>query len=427
MSMVTTIKQIIGTTAGALLLALAVSANAQNAGPTLATSVPPSATPPAAGTSVILYGGEAVSASQVKIAPWGGGTTQDQQGEAFTTSGHTIEVNTAGLYQGGQIIFPTPVALGDLKSDKTRYLQIVFSVAPSSKYPKTNPATAQFTTPGYRGGRPSGFGFPGGLPPGTGFPGANRSQSSYHYSYNGQIGVMPQVPQGYHGPSPQQIAAMMAAGRNGAMQGRGGPPYMGGLPPGMRPGGPFGPPTQIPGAPDETNAPPVLPIQDLHVILQFADGDQVEMLRPVIANVGDDTNWFHASIPLASVPVDSAEAANAQLTNIYLGSDAPATVEIGEIRTVTDATPLTADAGEAQTVPTNSTVSFVGAGEGGASMLSYDWNFDSPNSFVSEAQGNHVTHRFTKAGDYVVTLRVSDVDGLKAAATATVTVHVTDE
>jgi hypothetical protein len=100
---------------------------------------------------------------------------------------------------------------------------------------------------------------------------------------------------------------------------------------------------------------------------------------------------------------------------------------MGEIRTVTDTTPLTADAGQPQTVPTNSSVSLVGEGEGGASMLQYDWDFDSRDSFVSQAQGNYVNHTFTKAGDYTVTLRVSDVDGLKAPATSTVVIHVTDQ
>ena len=191
--------------------------------------------------------------------------------------------------------------------------------------------------------------------------------------------------------------------------------------------GPMGPP--VPGipVPDQTSAPPPLPINDLHIILQFSDGDQVEMLRPVIANVGDDVNWLRASIPLAAIPVDSAESDDAHLTEMYVGSDAPATIAIGEIRTVTDATPLTADAGSAQTVPTNTEVTFVGEGEGGASMLKYDWNFDSPNNFASEAQGNRVTHTFTKAGDYVITLRVTDVDGLKPSATSTVTVHVNDQ
>jgi hypothetical protein len=410
---------------GATMCGLAMMASAQDA-----VTPPLSATPPASGaTTVVLYGGQPVSASQVKIAAWGGGTVKDQEGEAFTTAGHTIEIDTAGMYQGGQIQFPTPISLGDLKKDSSRYLQIVFSVAPTSnpKFQKPAAPAATTTTPG-QPGMPPGF-RPGMMPPGMGFPGRQgMPDTSYHYSFGPYV----EIAQGP--PSAAQIQQMIAAQRAAQAQAAAMQARMGGrqgqrgfMPPNIGPMGPMGPMGPTTPAADQTSAPPPLPISNLHVVLQFADGDQVELMRPVVANVGDDVNWLRVSVPLSKIPVDEKEAADAQLSDIYIGSDSPATVSVGEVLTVTDHTPLTANAGSAQTVPTNSAVSFVGEGEGGASMLAYDWNFDSPNHFVSEAQGNYVSHTFTKAGDYVVTLKVSDVDDLKPAVTSTVTIHVTDQ
>ena len=306
-------------------------------------------------SSQTIYGGEALTPSgAIRLNAWGGGDAVDNTGGAFTRAGHAIRIETGGLYQGGQIIFANGLPLGDVKADKSRFLQLVLSVGPSQKFAASSAA-----------------------PPASGAqPGA-----SFHIHWDAAKWV--------------RVAQMT-------------PPAGGSLPP------------------DDTSGMAALPIQSLHVVLEFASGAQVEMMRPVRPGSGD-INWLRTAIPISAIPLTGADASNATLKKIFIGSDSPASLMIGEIRIVTNVTPISAYAGEAQTVPTNSDVTFVGVGDGGASALKFEWDFDQPASFAAQAQGARVVHHFGKAGDYTVTLRVSDYDGIKNPATSTVVVHVTDQ
>ena len=57
-------------------------------------------------------------------------------------------------------------------------------------------------------------------------------------------------------------------------------------------------------------------------------------------------------------------------------------------------------------------------------MLYFQWDFDTKDAFVPQSEGPRATHTYAAAGAYTVTLVVSDVDGIKAPATVTTTVHV---
>jgi PKD repeat protein len=70
------------------------------------------------------------------------------------------------------------------------------------------------------------------------------------------------------------------------------------------------------------------------------------------------------------------------------------------------------------------TVTFTATGDGGSSILKYSWDFDSADGIQTDAEGRSVQRRFRKAGDFVITLTISDYYGLKAPYTATVKVKV---
>ncbi len=328
---------------------------------------------------VLLYSGAPLGSGSVQASAWGGGTAADHSGDAYTAAGHTIQINTAGLYQGAQIGFASPVALGDLKSQTTRYLQIIFSAASPQQY--------------------------AGAAPFSPFRPLDAHSQSLPGSY--QIAQAPYS--GYRG------------GRRPGAGAYGGPPT--GNPYG-RPVAPARTPSTVP---DEIADLPTLAIGSLHVFYEFADGSRSETLRPISVALGEDINWLRASIPLSAIP--APPSGSAQLAKLYIGTDIPATLNIGEIRLITDTTAITADAGTNKTVPLNTQVTLVGTGEGGASSLKYEWNFDSPNTqpFVPEAEGVTTSYTFGTPGDHIVTLRVSDVDGIKPPATAVVTIHVDDQ
>ncbi len=337
-----------------------------------------------ASSSLIIYAGNPMSATTMTVKAWGGGTAVDSTDGAYTKGGHGIRIETGGVYQGGQINFTQPVSLGNLKADKTRYLQFILSVAASNKYSASGPIAASAASTSYHYHLPSGS---------VQVAQAPRPYPGQPMPYPGMPGQQPGVPGGYPG----------------------------------QPGGMPGNPNAPAAAPsDVTSSIPTLPIQNLHVVLKFASGAQVDMIRPVRPGNGD-SQWVAVSIPLAAIPVSDADAANAVLSAIFIGSDTAALLMIGEIRTVSNATPISAYAGEAQQVPTNTDVTFVATADGGVSALKFEWDFDHPDHFIDEAEGLSVVHHFSKAGTYKVTLRVSDVDGIKAAATATQTVTVSDQ
>jgi hypothetical protein len=357
------------------------------------------------GHQTVIYGGQSLDQIGAHVSDWGGGVASEHNGDAFTTAGHAVHIETAGLYQGGEITFDNPVSLGNLKADPTRYLQLIFSADKSTKYnssiPSQNNPYATMNQGGYQGQRDANTDYHYKLPAG-----------SFKIAQFGQTG----------GPPP---GAPMPPGGYG-----GGPgiPYMPGMPmtPGMPPG--MRPNPNIPGTGmEDTSGLPNLPIKQVHLILIFADGSQAEMLRPISLSEGDDITWLRAGVPLSSIPINSSSESQSMLKKILIGTDTPAILNVGEIRLVNDVTPITADAGKSQTVPTGSSVSFLGTGEGGASALKYEWNFDNDTPFFAEADGVKASHTFSKAGDYTVTLRVSDVDGIKQPATSTVVIHVTDQ
>jgi hypothetical protein len=52
-------------------------------------------------------------------------------------------------------------------------------------------------------------------------------------------------------------------------------------------------------------------------------------------------------------------------------------------------------------------------GDGGASVLLYQWDFDDRDGIQVDSEGLVVTRKFRKAGSFKVTLTVSDLYGLK--------------
>ena len=82
-------------------------------------------------------------------------------------------------------------------------------------------------------------------------------------------------------------------------------------------------------------------------------------------------------------------------------------------------TPPIAEAGADSSGNEDEALSFSGTGsDPGGGAVTFAWNFGDGNS----AAGQDVTHAFTKAGAYTVTLSVTDSDGLTATDTCTATI-----
>jgi len=91
--------------------------------------------------------------------------------------------------------------------------------------------------------------------------------------------------------------------------------------------------------------------------------------------------------------------------------------------TVTDNDAPVAEAGSDQEVLVTEEVTFDGSGSSdNIGITSYRWDFDARDGIGEDATGVIVTHSYTTAGTYTVTLTVSDDAGNEASDTLTVTV-----
>lgn len=382
-----------------LCLALSASARAQarhHAGdalisplPSLTVSAVPAPSASLAGANQqVVYAGAAASDAGINVSAWGGGDISAAANQVYLSGGHSLKVVTKGPYQGGKITFASPVALGNLSSEKNRYFQLVIQVQPAPGQSEFGNSDQQDT--------------------------ADMGGPAVYHSGSARFQLVQAHPGGAGG---------MYGPPGGFGPGRYGPP--GGFGPGgYGPPGGYRPGQSPQNQQDQGEENPGLPIKKMHLIFQLADGTQADVMRPVPQT--DTTGWIKVAVPLSALPFPASSVSDAQLKSLIVAGDAPATIYIGEIRLLDDNTPITAIPPDEQDVAAGDEVTFTEAGDGGASSLKYTWDFDTKGSFVPQADGQTVSHVYGKAGDYKVTLVVSDLDGIKKPAIVTTVVHVED-
>jgi hypothetical protein len=355
---------------------------------------------------LVIFKGDRPSDTGLILSGWGSGDIRES-GEAVYIGSTSLQVVTQSFYQGGRIALQQPISLGDFVSDPHAYL--LFQV-------RLPGGTGSLYTAGY--GRGVGMG----LPPGLGVPGMPST---------GRLGGAP-------------TGAGRAAGRAGGMQGRmggppvdpgvGAPPSMGGVPgapgvgSGRRSGGVTGGVPGIPGyggyrggytAPTMTTR----VMKQMRVVVVTDEGKQYEAVAPFEPPITDQEGWFPIGIALGAFKGLSPDA---KIKEIRVFGDAYGVFYVGEIRVATDPTPITGDAGEEQIVAANDLVRLEARASAGITPLKYSWDFDASDGIQEDAIGKVVTTRYRKAGEYIVTLTVTDVFGLKKPFVATTKVTVNE-
>jgi hypothetical protein len=166
-------------------------------------------------------------------------------------------------------------------------------------------------------------------------------------------------------------------------------------------------------------------VRRLQIMLFFDSGESTECQVDVNAFKPSPDAWVNVSFPFV-VLKGKLDLPAYNVKRIVITGDGTEPFYIGEIRVVRDNTPIEANAGDEKEVARNYPVVFTGSATGGASALRYSWDFDNTDGIQEEAVGETVTHRFRRAGYFVVTLTVSDVFGLKKPAVATTRVYVNE-
>jgi len=167
------------------------------------------------------------------------------------------------------------------------------------------------------------------------------------------------------------------------------------------------------------------PVKRMHVILSFSGGQATECQVDVNAFKLSPDGWMTVSLPLTALK-GKLNLPAYKLTRLVITGDGSETFYIGEIRVMRDKTPLQADAGEEKEAGKNYTIVFHGSAKTGDSAVKYSWDFDNQNGIQEEAVGELVYHCYPKAGDFIATLTVYDIFGLKKPATSTVKVRVNE-
>lgn len=313
-----------------------------------------------------IYRGDPPAQAGIAIGSWGSGEVRSVADYTYTGS-QSIKVTTHGRYQGARLVLASPIDLKSAMADKSAYLQFVYML------PDRQGA-------GRMGGELSGGGMGGG----------------------GMLG-RPGGPGGL--------------GRGGS----------GGL------GGPTGPGGGGLGGGTTATLKPKA-VANMRIVLAMADGKKTELLLPVENAHLEREEWKSLSIPVALIP--GLNDSNGMLKEIQLFGDSAAILYLGQIRIFRDETPIHLDPLEDRTIPKNETQSLIGVAEGGPSPLKYEWTIqgvkarDGDPQEVTEAykvvgEGRVFKHAFRRGGDYLVTLKVSDIYGVKKPVSTTMNIHVT--
>jgi len=355
---------------------------------------------------------------QISLVPWGSGSIAETD-ETYNDGAFSLRISTHNYFQGGFVKLSNPVDMSAGYSDASNMLDFTFRTAesvvigggsingPGVGKPGfgQGPGGGRIGGPG-AGGGPGKLGGPGGGPPGGPPGGQGRGPGFPGGQGRGPGGVPGGIPGGPPG----------AGGAPGSF----GPPGQGygGQAPGA-PGGPgrFG----GPGAGSGTSEPETL--KTVRVIIVTSDGKKSEAYLPLPAAT-ENHPWREVAIPLQKI--NGFQNTNKVITGVGFSGDASSTYYVGDMRVVHDPTPINGEmnAKDPLNLALGDTVTLIGYGYGGATILKYSWSFDNTDGVKQDAVGQAVEHKFRKPGKFTVTLTIEDYYGLKQPFTVTVPVTV---
>lgn len=342
---------------------------------------------PQANDAPVLYRpGVALKDQGISVRSWGSGICSETEEDSYEGNS-SVRIATKNMYQGGAFVFNKNADLAMAFNKKSNLLRITFRALDS--------ATTGGSSAGAGVGGPSGAGAPTGGGRGGGGGAAGIPTGAGAGAQSGPTG----------GPAG---AAIGGGGKGGS----GGGAAMGG-------GG--------------GSAPQAL--KQIRMIITTTDGKRSEAVLPTAFASTVDRGWKQAGIPLQAIK--GFDKTNKVVKDIAFSGDVSTAFYIGDIRVLSDMTPIRADISPRTfSGTTNDTVTFTANGFGGSSILKYQWDFDDTDGIQVDAEGAVVKYRWRipstgaagstpkPKGVYVVTLTVSDLYGLKESYTTTSTVKI---
>jgi hypothetical protein len=158
-------------------------------------------------------------------------------------------------------------------------------------------------------------------------------------------------------------------------------------------------------------------------IVTTTDGKKSEVYIDLTSALPNARGWKAVGVPLMSIP--GFDKTNKKVKEIAFSGDTIGTFYVGELKVLNDSSPLYVEPTVREAnLAIGDEISITAIGSGGASQLTYTWDFDAKDGVDVDATGMTVKRRFRKPGDYTITLTVNDKFGLKAPYSTTIKIVV---
>jgi len=154
-------------------------------------------------------------------------------------------------------------------------------------------------------------------------------------------------------------------------------------------------------------------------------GDRVSIEQPM-RRLDPDDSWVRIGVPVAKLKLPEG-VSEFRLKRLCVFTDVPSTFYLGEIKMMTESTPIRTEPMAFQSVvEVNEEAFFMSEADGGISPLNYSWDFDQSNGIQNEYSGQVARFVYTRGGDFTATCTITDLDGIKEPATVTGVFFVSD-
>ncbi|MEP6755445.1 MAG: PKD domain-containing protein [Chthonomonadales bacterium] len=179
----------------------------------------------------------------------------------------------------------------------------------------------------------------------------------------------------------------------------------------------------------------VRPPTYFRVVLGTDDGHKTEINLDLSTSKTEMMGWKQIAVPVSSIK--GLKGTSGKVMELQFFADQSCIVYLGEIRLLTDATPISVSDLNDVTIASNDILTLSGSAEAGATPLRYVWTIQGipstdamegstvTRAYLVTGEGKNFKHQFRKKGDYQVTLTVEDEYGVKKSGTAAMKVHVT--
>lgn len=169
-------------------------------------------------------------------------------------------------------------------------------------------------------------------------------------------------------------------------------------------------------------------VEKVRMVITTTDGLRSEVYLDLTSASRDERGWMRAGVPLRAI--SGFSRTNKIIQSIAISTDKVSSVYLGEIDIQSDSTPISAEPNIREAnLALGDTMEFWGNGFGGATPLKYEWTIVHTTMAGQTRPGVRVTgqvieYTFRQPGTYVLTLKTSDIYGLKEPHVSTINISV---